>query len=97
MVREHDLRPINHVAWCFGSWSLNGDAYQAESLSPFLLPPPTRLSDYESLVELGARVSVSVRERDQQLRGSAQAVKVRPGGVVGGANDRSGKERVKRE
>ena len=35
-----------------------------------------RLSDYDSVVQLGARVGVKIRERDEQERGSLQRNKV---------------------
>ena len=37
-----------------------------------------RLSSYDTLVELGAKVGVKVRERDQQLSGTPQRAKVSP-------------------
>ncbi len=38
---------------------------------------PSRLRDYEALVELGARVGVKIRERDQLGSSQSQKVSVR--------------------
>lgn len=49
--------------------------YTAFCLLPFFL---CRLSDYDSLVQLGAKIGVKIRDRDEQERGSLQRNKVSP-------------------